>query len=223
MNTKPKDTTPIKIIIADDHPLCLQGLSKMIGKFPEFKIIGEARDGSELVRLARELKPDIIITDIRMPVMDGIQATRQLSSESCQSRIIALSMMDQSSQISDMIAAGARGYLLKNASAQEIIASIKSVHHGEMYYCKDTTEQLTKLIATKQHGVQKKNTALEFSDREVSIIKLICEGFSHKEIAHKLHLSTRTIEWHKNQLMEKLDAKNSAGIVVYAVKNKICT
>jgi DNA-binding NarL/FixJ family response regulator len=212
---------PIEILIADDHEIFRDGFNLMFKKNPEIRVIGEAANGKELLTMAHRLKPDIIIADIQMPVMDGIQAVRLLTIELPHIGIIALSMYNEETQIVEMLEAGARGYLLKNAHKTEIIAAIKAVNKDENYYCKHTTQKLVKLIAGSNFTSAGLQRQPEFSEKEISIIRLICQEYSNKEIADYLGLSKRTVEWHRDIISEKIHAKNTAGIVVYAIRHKI--
>jgi DNA-binding NarL/FixJ family response regulator len=153
--------------------------------------------------------------------MDGIEATKQIRKEFPGLGIIAFSMFDEDNLIVDMLEAGAKGYLLKNAQKEEIIAAIKTVNKGEPYYCRETTHKLAEMIANSNFNQGKKNAVPDLSEREISIIRLICEEYSNKEIAEMLDLSKRTIEDYREKILEKIDAKNSAGIVVFAIRNKI--
>lgn len=212
--------SPIKIIYADDHPLCRYGFRRMVN-ISSFELIGEATNGKELLELAINLKPDIIITDIKMPVMDGIQATKLISKKLPKTGIIALSIVDECKLIMDMLDAGAKGYLLKSVPFDEIVEAVQTVYKGETYYCKDTTSQMIKILANNDYEIQK-NSDPQFSQTEKDIIKLICLGFCNKEIATQLDIKKRTIEWHREQILHKISARNTAGIVAFAIKNKIC-
>jgi Response regulator containing a CheY-like receiver domain and an HTH DNA-binding domain len=213
--------TPIDIIIADDHEFFRDGFSGMIKKIPEINLLAEACDGEELIRLTREFHPEVIVTDIKMPKIDGIEATKQIKKEFPSIGIIALSMYDEEDQIVEMLEAGAKGYLLKNAHKDEIIAAVKSVNKDEAYYCRDTTDKLAHMIANSDFHPFKKKIKPDFSDREIEIIKLICKQYSNKQIADYLSLSKRTIEGYREKILEKIDAINTVGIVIYALKNKI--
>lgn len=214
------DCVPIKIIIADDHPLCLSGFKSMLD-IPEFELVGEASNGEELVQLSRNLKPDIIITDIKMPHMDGIEAAKEISKELPGTGIIAISMMDEYNLIMDMLDAGAKGYLLKSVSAAEIIAAVHSVYKGEIYYCKETTSQMVKILAKNDYKAIQEDAKSRFSTIELNVIELICQGHSNKEIARDLNLKKRKVEWHRVQIMQKLGVKNTAGIVSVTMNNKL--
>ncbi|RXK58559.1 response regulator transcription factor [Lacibacter luteus] len=214
-------SNPITIVIADDHEIFRDGFTVMIKKFPEITIIGEAENGTELVALVRKLRPDVVLTDIKMPKMDGIEATKLLVQEQPGTNIIALSMFDEDNLIVDMLEAGARGYLLKNAHKDEIIEAIKAVYKEQTYYCRHTSSKLMQMIAKSRFTPSQKKERPQFTDKEISIIRLICEQLSNKEIADRLNLSVRTIEGYREKIQEKMDVHNTAGIVVYAIKNKI--
>jgi two-component system response regulator NreC len=211
----------IKIVIADDHEIFRDGLKLMLGKYSEIHIAGEAQNGLELVELVKEHNPEVILTDIKMPVMDGIDAVKKITAMNTEAGIICLSMFDEDDLIIDMMEAGAKGYLLKNSDKQEIIAAITTVYHGNYFYSKSTSNKLVNLIAKSRFNPYIKKVKPEFSEREIEIIKIICQGFSNKEIGEKLFLSSRTVEGHRQRIMEKMDVKNSVGLVVYAVKNNI--
>jgi DNA-binding NarL/FixJ family response regulator len=213
-----KRNLPISVVIADDHEIFRDGFRAMLKKYPETKLIGEAENGKELIEIAGKLKPQVIFTDIKMPVMDGIEATKFLVKNNPEVNIIALSMFDEDTLIMEMLEAGAKGYLLKNAQKDEIIEAIRHVSNGSNYYCKDTSEKLIRLISKSTFNPYKKNPKQQFSERETQIIKLICEQYANKEIAAMLNLSVRTIEGHREKIQEKMDVLNTAGIVVHAIK-----
>ena len=219
-----KTANPIRIILADDHEIFRDGFKAMLKKQPSVELIGEASDGEELVEVTRQLNPDVVVTDIKMPRMDGLQATRILSKEFPQIGIIALSMIDEENLIIDMMEAGAKGYLLKNAHKNEIIEAIKAVNADHIYYCDGTSAKLTRMIAKSDKiPFHKKAPKPELSQKEIDVIHLICEEKTNKEIAEQLNLSIRTIEGYRDRILEKIGARNSAGIVVYAIRNRIYT
>lgn len=211
----------IKLIIADDHEIFRDGFKLMLTKFPEIILTGEAANGKELVELTGELLPDVVITDIKMPVMDGIEATKKIVELYPQIGIIGLSMYDDDELIIEMLEAGAKGYLIKNAGKEQITEAIRTVYNDEPYYCKTTSYKLTNMIAKSRFNPYKKTSRAEFSDREKEIIELICREHTNKEIGDKLYLSVRTVEGHRLRIMEKMNVKNTVGLVVYAIKNGI--
>ena len=212
--------TPVTIIIADDHPLFLKSLKLVINETHEFKVVAEAANGQELVELAKKIKPDIIITDIMMPVMDGIEAAKQIMKVLPDTKIIALTIVDKDYQIADMLQAGCKGYLLKDVIAEELVTAIKTVYKGETYFSKDIKTNVTEMVAKGNYSSYKK-LKTEFSEKEITIIKLISNEYSNKEIADKLGLTKRSVEGLREHIIQKLGAKNSAAIVVYAIKNNL--
>ncbi len=211
----------IKIVIADDHEIFRDGLKLMLGKYPEIQIVGEAQNGLELVEIVNEYLPDVILTDIKMPVMDGIDAVKKIISANKDATIICLSMFDEDDLILDMIEAGAKGYLLKNSDKTEIIDAITTVYHGNYHYSKSTSHKMMNMLAKSRFNPYAKKMKHEFSEREIEIINLICSEKSNKEIGEQLFLSSRTVEGHRQRIMEKMDVKNSVGLVIYAVKNDL--
>lgn len=213
-------TSPnIKIIIADDHEIFRDGFKLMLSKQKDIELIGEAANGRDLVELVNAQLPDLVITDIKMPIMDGIEAAKKIAAQHPDMGIIGLSMFDEDDLIIDMLEAGAKGYLLKNANKEQIIEAIKTVYQGHPYYCRSTSNKLTQMIARSRFNPYKKKEAVAFTEREQEIISLICQELTNKEIADKLFLSSRTVEGHRVKIMEKMDVKNPVGLVVYALKH----
>jgi DNA-binding NarL/FixJ family response regulator len=215
---------PIRIIIADDHEVYRDGLKLMLSKEKAYAIVGEAENGLELINLAKESSPDIILTDIKMPKMDGIEAARRIHAQNEMTGIIALSMFNEESLVIDMLEAGAMGYLLKSSDKSEIIDAINMVYHNHPYYCKSTSARLAITITESKFNPYKRdqNSSI-FTTKELEIIRLICEEYSAKEIGDKLFHSTRTVEGYRSKILDKMNVKNTAGIVIYAIKNGIYT
>ncbi len=211
----------IKLIIADDHEIFRDGFKLMLSKFPEIKLVGEAANGRELLELIEKEDPDVILTDIKMPVMDGIEATKKITELYPDIGIIGLSMYDDDELIIEMLEAGAKGYLIKNAGKEQIIEAIKTVYNDEPYYCRTTSNKLTQMIAKSRFNPYKKTEKTEFSEREKEIIGCICDEMTNKEIGDKLFISVRTVEGHRLKILEKMNVKNTVGLVVYAIKNGI--
>lgn len=211
----------IRTIIADDHEIFLDGLKLMLQKQPGITIVGEASNGIELVEMVKNTEVDIVLTDIGMPKMDGIEATLKISAIKPNVGIIGLSMHDEENIVIDLLEAGARGYLLKNADKQEIIDAINTVYEQEPYYCKSISAKMIKKIARSRFNPYQTLPKPEFSDREKEIIGLICRELTNKEMAEHLLLSTRTIEGYRFRILEKMQVKNTVGLVVYAMRNKL--
>ncbi len=211
----------ISLVIADDHEIFRDGLALMLTKQSDLSLLGQAEDGNELIELVEKLKPDIVITDIKMPRLDGIAATRVLLQKNPELKIIALSMFDEDNLIVEMLEAGAKGYLLKNADKKEILDAIVTVYEDNIFYCRHTSARLASMIVKSKFDPQKKKTELIFTDREKEIIKLICRQFTAQQIGDVLYLSKRTVEGYRTKIMEKMDVKNTAGVVIFALKNNL--
>ncbi len=213
----------IKIIIVDDHEIFRDGLRIALRKDPTIEIAGEAENGAKAIELATLVRPDVVIMDIQMPVMDGIEATRKLRKLFPNLPVIALSMFQDEQHIIDMLDAGASGYLLKNVSRGELITAIQTVSSGGNYYDSHISRILTKMIASTKnnpfHNLVVSGTM--FSEKELEIIRLICTQYSNREIAETLGLSVRTIEGYRERIQEKTGARNAVGIAIYAIKNRL--
>jgi DNA-binding NarL/FixJ family response regulator len=214
---------PIRLIIADDHEVYRDGLKTLLEKAKDhqLQVVGEAANGKELISLATELKPDVVLTDIMMPVMDGIEATAHITKTLPSIRVIALSMFNQDNLILDMLTSGAKGYLIKNAHKEEIIDAIESVFKNQPYYCRSTSLKLAKLIAGSQLSGQTSKVRPVFTEKETAIIRMICDEKTSKEIGDLLFISTRTVDEYRIKIREKMGVKSMAGIVIYAIKNEL--
>jgi DNA-binding NarL/FixJ family response regulator len=211
----------LKVVLADDHEIYLDGLQAMLQKQPNIEVVGLAANGRECISLAESMKPDIIMTDIMMPVMDGIAATKYLTEHHPSVCIIALSMFDQDNLIVDMLEAGACGYLLKNAHKSEILEAIHSVYQNIPYYCRSTTTRLARMIGQSRFNPRQHGETVSFSEREIEIIRLICEEKTTKEIAEQLYMGNRTVEGYRIRILEKMQVRSVAGIVIYAIKHQL--
>ena len=209
----------LRVIIADDHEMVRDGLHLMMNKIADLEVVGEASNGEQLVKQVEKLLPDIVLTDVKMPVMDGITATKKIKEQWPHIGIIALSSFDEESLIMDMLNAGATGYLLKNTSKKELREAVLAVYRGESYYCKETNERLAQIVAKGGIDQGKSKTGEQFTERELEVIGLICEGLSSKLIADKLGLKRRTVERYRDSIMEKMEVRNSPAVVFYAVKH----
>jgi two-component system response regulator NreC len=208
-------------MIADDHQIFREGFFTLFKKRNDIIVVGEAEDGKELLKLAKTLKPDVVFMDIKMPVMDGIEATAALKKQLPATKVIALSMFNDDNLILEMMDAGAKGYLLKNTHKTEVANAIFAVCNDEVYYCKETSDKLIRLLSKSQVQDGTDNKPPFFTPKEISIITQICKGHSNKEMSDTLHLSIRTIEGYRNKIHEKMKVHNTAGIVVYAIKHSI--
>lgn len=211
----------ISLVIADDHEIFRDGLTLMLSKQDSISLVGQAGDGHELIEMVAALKPDIVLTDIKMPRMDGIAAAKHLLQKDPLMKIIALSMFEEESLIVEMLEIGAKGYLLKNADKKEILDAITTVYEGNIFYCKHTSARLATLIVKSKFDPNKKSPHTLFSDREKEIITLICRQNTAQEIGDQLFISKRTVEGYRTKILEKMEVRNTAGVVVYALKNNM--
>jgi DNA-binding NarL/FixJ family response regulator len=211
----------ISLVIADDHEIFRDGLALMLSKQEAVNLVGQAGDGQELVQLVDATRPDMVLTDIKMPKMDGIMAARQLLQRYPDLKIIARSMFEEEDLIVEMLEAGARGYLLKNADKREIMEAIQTVEEGNIFYCRHTTAHLASLIVKSKFEAHKRTPSALFTDREKEIIRLICRQHTAQEIGNLLFLSKRTVEGYRTRILEKMDVKNTAGVVIFALKHSI--
>ena len=211
----------ISLVIADDHEIFRDGLALMLSKQANLTLKGQAEDGRELLELVKTQSPDIVLSDIKMPRMDGIEAAKLLAVQYPAVKIIALSMFDEENLIIEMLEAGAKGYLLKNADKQEILEAIDTVYEDNVFYCRSTTAKLASMIVKSKFNPYRKKEQVVFTDREKAIIKLICLQNTAQQIGDKLFISKRTVEGYRTKILEKMNAKNTAGVVVYALKHDI--
>lgn len=216
-----KRNAPIRILLADDHEIFRDGFQVMLKKQENIKLIGEAANGRELVDMVIQLQPDVVITDIKMPQLDGVAATRIITDKYPGIQVIGLTMFDDDNLIIDMLEAGAKGYLLKSAHKKEIIDAIQTVYNKDVYYCKSTSANLMRLIAQSRYNPYKHEPKPVFTEKELEVMKMICQQASNKEIATHLNLSIRTIEGYRDRIQERINARNMVGIVVYAIREGI--
>jgi DNA-binding NarL/FixJ family response regulator len=210
----------IKIVIADDHAIFREGF-KIVIQNSNVQVIGEASDGLELIDITSKTNPDLIFTDIKMPNMDGIEATKILHNRFPKIPIVALSMFSEEDMIFKIIEAGAKGFLSKSTNKQELIECINMIKDGNVYFNKLVSNALANFITSKSSNHIVSKPQIHLNEREKEIIRMICEECSSKEIALKLGYTTRTIENYRESIQQKTGAKNAAGVVLYAVKHGI--
>ena len=210
----------IKILIVDDHQLVIDGIRLMIENESEMIVVGEAHNGKEAIEIIKDLNVDIILMDLNMPEMNGLDATKNISSDHPASKVIGLSMLSDLKLIRNLLNNGAQGYLLKNSGKDEVINAIKTVHSGGQYFDKQT---LNALITNKEQSVNKKKTSLfpKLSRREKEILSLIIEEHTSVEIAKKCFISLGTVETHRRNIINKLGVRNTAGLVRVTLEYKL--
>lgn len=208
----------MKILVADDHNLVRAGLTALIARLPDMEIVGEAADGRQALRMVRELMPDMVLMDIAMPGLNGLEAAERIHGIQPQTKIIILSMHANEEYVAQALKAGASGYLLKDAATTELEMALKSVSMGQFYLSPAISRQV---VDNYLHGGP---TGIDvLTPRQREILQLIAEGKSTRDIADTLHLSVKTVETHRAQLMERLDIHDVAGLIRYALKKGLIT
>ncbi len=208
----------VKILIADDHEIFRKGLKVILNRLKYVDVVGEAVNGQEIIDMVRSQQVDIILMDIEMPDMNGIEATRKILSIKPDMKIVALTMFNDEQYIQDMLDAGAKGFLLKNITKQILDKAIKTIADGNNYYSDELFSFFTKKIAGEKTP---KTSDLALTKREQEILQLICEGLGNEEIANKLSISERTVVGHKSNLFAKTNCKNAPVLISYSIKNKL--
>ena len=212
----------IKVLIADDHQIVREGLRSMLEKEPGIKVVGEAEDGRKTLRMARELTPDVIIMDVAMPDLNGIEATRQIVAEFPTIKVIALSMHDDRRFVLNMIKAGAKGYQLKDSAFKDLAKAIRMVVANKTYLSSEIADIVVKdYLATVNSGESSAFSLL--TPRECEVLQLIAEGKTTNQIGEHLHVSIKTVETHRTQLMAKLKVKGVAELTKYAIREGLTT
>ncbi len=208
----------IKILVVDDHELFRKGVIMVLTKMEDVEVIGEAKNGKEFLSMLNSHKPDIVFIDIKMPLMNGIEATAEAVNRFPFLKIIALSMFGEEEYLHKMINAGAKGFLLKNSSISEIERAIRLVSEGKNCYSDDLLGYFTdKFIDNKP----KDDDAIKLTRRELEVLSLVAQGLSNNEIADKLFISKRTVDGHKANLIQKTGSKNVVDLLIYSIKNNI--
>jgi DNA-binding NarL/FixJ family response regulator len=207
----------IKVILADDHHIVREGLRGLLQKQKDFEITAEAQNGLEAVRLCKQLRPDIVVMDITMPDLNGIDATRQILDEVPKVKVIALSMHSDKQFVDGMLRAGVKGYLLKDCASEELILCIQTVSSGRVYLSPAITHMVVReFVNPTREDVLDAGAAL--SSRERQVLQMIAEGRSTKEIADLLFISVKTVESHRKKIMEKTNLHTVADLTKYAIR-----
>ncbi|MBN1317515.1 MAG: response regulator transcription factor [Anaerolineales bacterium] len=209
------DTQQISVLVVDDHVVVREGLCALIRERPDLEVIGEAADGNQAVKMARELEPDIILLDLVMPVKDGIEAIREIIHDDPQARILVLTSFSEERRVYDAIKAGALGYLLKETSYSELVKAIYDVYRGEISIQPSIA---LKVIRELNRPSQQPQTDQPLTDRELDVLKCLAEGYKNQEIADKLQISYGTVTKHVSNILGKLHQANRTQVALYAIR-----
>ena len=204
----------IRVVIADDHQVVLDGFMARLELESDISVIGTASNGLEAVEIVKTLRPDVVLMDISMPIMNGIDATNQIKEEDSEAKVLMLTMHNNREYIMKVMQSGAVGYMLKEISAEKMVQAIKTVNQGSTYFCEKVTQNLFTQPITLTQSVKN-----PLSRREEAVLKLVAKGESSKEVAKTLNISYRTVETHRQNIKHKLDIHSTAELAKYAVNS----
>jgi DNA-binding NarL/FixJ family response regulator len=215
--------TAVRILVADDHEIVRQGLKALLETQPGWQVAGEATDGRDAVEKAKRLKPDLVILDVSMPNLNGLEAARQIRKALPDTEVLILTMHDSEQLIREVLEAGARGYVLKSDAGRELVTAVETVREHKPYFTSRVSEIVLDgyLRAGSRADAYNAPRMVRLSAREREIVQLLAEGKSNKEVAVSLHISVKTAETHRTNLMRKLDLHSISEVVRYAIRNNI--
>jgi len=210
----------VSLLLVDDHPVVRSGLRTCLSKRDRFEVVGEAANGKEAVCLVGDLSPDIVLMDLCMPQMDGLEATLQLRKQAPRVKVLILSVNNNKESILQVVRSGAKGYVLKDAPPEELVQAIDCVARGETYFSSNVARMVLNHCATEDPngGPDHKR---QLTDREMQVLAMIADGQTNKEIATRLNISVRTVEAHREHVMRKLDIHSVVGLTRYAIAHRI--
>jgi DNA-binding NarL/FixJ family response regulator len=211
----------IKVLIADDHTLVRQGIRSLLALAADIEIVGEAADGRQAIEKVRQFAPDVVLMDLAMPKMGGLEATRRIRKEFPATKVIAVTQYDDSEYVVPVIEAGARGFVTKMASPLELASAIQAVYRGDSFLSPSAAAILVEECQLKTDAEGEKDSLQLLTDRERETLKLIAEGHTAREIAEVLVVSPKTVEWYKTNLMRKLGLHNTADLIKYAIRKRV--
>jgi DNA-binding NarL/FixJ family response regulator len=212
----------IHVLLADDHTIVRQGLRSLLSAELDMEVVAEAEDGRQAVRLANEIKPDVVVMDIAMPQLNGLEATRQITKEKNPAKVLILSSYSDDEYIQQLTEAGATGYLIKKTAANDLINAIREVHKGNAFYSPSISKRLFDYYRQSTlEGKPVKRHSERFTSRELEVLQLVAEGKVNKQIGAELCISIKTVEKHRQHVMDKLDIHDVAGLTRYAIAHGV--
>jgi DNA-binding NarL/FixJ family response regulator len=207
----------ITILIAEDHTIVREGFRRMLELEADLEVVGEAQDGRQAVELAKKLHPDVVLMDITMPLLNGLEATRQVSKALPATRVLMLSAHGDYAYVTNALESGAAGFLLKQTSANEVCRAIREVNQGKTFFSLSISKRLDQLDSQSLGRIEMLKKAAELTSREMEVLQLVAEGMANKQTAAELGIGTKTVEKHREHLMRKLDIHTTAGLTRYAI------
>lgn len=212
----------IRIVLADDHTMFLSGLRTLLEKEPDLEVVAKVKDGREAIRVVHEKRPDLVVMDVSMPGMNGIEATRQITAKLPRVKVLCLSMHSEEQFVTAVLEGGASGYLLKECAFDELLTAIRTVMANQIFLSPTITTTVVQNYRAQRGATQPSPVSL-LTDREREVLQLIAEGHSTKDIAARLHLSVKTIDTHRHRIMDKLSIHSVAGLTKYAIRRGLTT
>lgn len=212
----------IKILIADDHTMFVDGIESILASEKDFQIIGRCYTGPEVIEFVQHDTPDILLLDVNLPGKNGMDVCKEMAEIKPTVKVLAISMFNEESFVSEILNNGAKGYILKNTGREELFKAIRTVSKGDSYFSKEVTETIMKGLMNQRKASSKANASIpKLSRREKEVLKLIAQEFTTQEIADNLYISLKTVESHRSSLLSKLNARNSVGLVRIALENDL--
>jgi DNA-binding NarL/FixJ family response regulator len=211
----------ISVLLADDHTVVRQGLRALLEAEEDMTVVGEAENGRQAVQMAKRLQPEVVVMDIAMPSLNGLEATRQISKESPHSHVLILSSYSDDEYVQQLTDAGASGYLVKQTAANDLVAAIREAKKGNAFFSPAISKRLLDHYRSSINRPPDQKKPTKLTPRELEVLQLIAEGYPNKQIAGELFISIKTVEKHRQQLMHKLDIHDVAGLTRYAISKRI--
>ena len=213
----------IRVLIVDDHTLVRDGIRALLALVSDIEVVGEAANGKEALEKVQELSPDVVLMDLSMPIMSGLEATRRIRKEFPKTRVLALTQYDDSEYVIPVIEAGARGFVTKMMAFSELASAIQAAYNGDSYLSPSAAAALIEECQQKVNTDGDKDPYQQLTDREREVLKLIAEGHTAREIADMLVVSPKTVEWYKTSLMNKLNIHNKTDLIKFAIRKRVIT
>jgi len=213
----------IRVLIVDDHTLVRDGIRALLALVADIEVVGEAANGREALEQVKQLAPDVVLMDLAMPIMSGLDATRRIRREFPGTRVLALTQYDDSEYVIPVIEAGARGFVTKMAAFSELASAIQAVYRGDSFLSPSAAAALVEECQQKTSVEGEKDAYQQLTDREREVLKLVVEGHTAREIADMLVISPKTVEWYKSSLMSKLNIHNTTDLIKFAIRKAVIT